>query len=132
MDAQKEDRKIIAWHDGTTLYGKKCWHIIQHPFEDPKTDYLIIFSNIQPKGALIVSGMGEALKMARTTSKKVPSQAMVNVLPKPEEQRSIESTSLPHASRPIVRLKAKVTAHENPLKLSKDALPSPGAIFPLR
>jgi hypothetical protein len=70
--------------------------------------------------------------MAQTTFKKVPSQAMVNVLPKPEEQRSIESTSLPHASRPMVRLKAKVTAHENPLKLSKDALPSLGAIFPLR
>jgi hypothetical protein len=105
--------------------------ILPH-FEDPKTDYLIIFSNIQPKGALIVSGMGEALKMARTTSKKVPSQAMVNVLPKPEEQRSIESTSLPHASRPIVRPKAKVTAHKNPLELSKDTLSSPGAIFPLR
>jgi hypothetical protein len=128
---QIEDRKAIAWHDGTRMHGLKRWHIIQHPFENPDKDYFQFFSNTPPKAAHIVSSQGHAFQMARNTFGKIPSKEIVNVLPDSAARLGTD-TSLPHLSPQITR-KAHITHHGNPLKDSQDGgIPKMGQIFPLR
>jgi hypothetical protein len=133
MDPQKEGSQAIGWTDGTTLYGKKRWHVCMYPYTEP-ANHVILFQNSPPKYARIVNGPVVAYRAAKMVTRS-PNKALFTNSDKIEGLNQLRGTGKtgisPHGLKVTVR-HTVISGHKDIPTQPKDTIDGNGPVFPLK